>query len=78
MQREQDDNMKRIFIPTAVALSAMLLFSGCVASLGGGTKNQTTNATLGQQLVDLQKARDAGAITEVEYQAQKTKLLEHK
>jgi hypothetical protein len=31
--------------------------------------------TIGQQLIDLQKAKAAGAITEVEYQAQKAKLL---
>jgi len=34
--------------------------------------------TIGQQLIDLQKAKDAGAITEAEFQAQKTKLLESK
>ena len=34
--------------------------------------------TIGQQLVDLQKAKDSGAITESEYQAQKAKLLESK
>ena len=31
--------------------------------------------TTGQQLIDLQKARDSGAITDSEYQAQKAKLL---
>ena len=31
--------------------------------------------TIGQQLIDLQKAKAAGAITEVEYQAHKAKLL---
>ena len=31
--------------------------------------------TIGQQLVDLQKAKEAGAITEAEYQSQKAKLL---
>jgi hypothetical protein len=34
--------------------------------------------TVGQQLIDLQKAKDAGAITDAEYQAQKAKLLENK
>jgi len=38
----------------------------------------TTGPTLGQQLVDLQKAKDAGVITDAEYQAQKAKLLENK
>jgi hypothetical protein len=41
--------------------------------------SQTTTApTLGQQLVDLQKAKDAGVITDAEYQAQKARLLENK
>ena len=35
-------------------------------------------ATLGQQLSDLKKARDAGALSEDEYQAQRKKLLEEK
>lgn len=39
-------------------------------------KNQSQTATLGQQLIDLQKAREAGAITDAEYQAQKAKLLD--
>ncbi len=34
--------------------------------------------TTGQQLIDLQKAKDAGAITDSEYQAQKAKLLHSK
>jgi hypothetical protein len=33
---------------------------------------------VGQQLVDLQKAKDAGAINEAEYQAQKAKILDGK
>ena len=31
--------------------------------------------TMGQQLIDLKKAKDAGAITDAEYQAQKAKML---
>jgi hypothetical protein len=68
--------MKRLFIPTAVALSAMLLFSGCVAlHVGGGGKKEFENATVGKQLIDLKTAKDTGAITEAEYQAEKAKLL---
>jgi len=36
---------------------------------------EIVNPTLGQQLIDLQKAKDAGAITDTEYQAQKANLL---
>jgi hypothetical protein len=38
----------------------------------------TTSPTLGQQLLDLQKAKDSGVITDAEYQAQKAKLLQNK
>jgi len=39
---------------------------------------EAQNPTIGQQLIDLQKAKDAGAITDSEYQAQKAKLLGNK
>jgi hypothetical protein len=67
--------MKKLFVPAATALAAMVLLSGCLA-IGGGDKHVTHNPTLGQQLVDLQKARDAGAISDQEYAAQKAKLLQ--
>ena len=54
----------------------MTLFSGCLGlNIGGGSTTKPQTATVGQQLVDLQKAKDAGAITDAEFQAQKTKLL---
>ena len=60
----------------SVALSALIFLSGCVGfSAGGGTKTEVHKPTLGQQLIDLQKAKDSGAITDMEYQAQKAKLL---
>jgi hypothetical protein len=37
--------------------------------------SEVQNPTLGQQLIDLKKAKDAGAITDAEYEAQKAKLL---
>lgn len=59
-----------------VALSTMFVLSGCVGlQAGGGTKTQVQKPTLGQQLIDLQAARDRGAISPDEYQAQKDKLL---
>jgi hypothetical protein len=67
--------MKKLPTLAAITLSAGLLTTGCVASLGSGTKTETHNATLGQQLIDLQRAKDAGAINDAEYQAQKAKLL---
>jgi hypothetical protein len=38
---------------------------------------KSQSPTIGQQLIDLQKAKDSGAITDTEYQAQKAKLLAH-
>ena len=70
-------NMKKITIPALVALSALLCLTGCVAAIGNRDA-QLSGGTLGQQLIDLQKAKEAGAITELEYQTQKARLLEHK
>jgi hypothetical protein len=39
---------------------------------------QTVAPTVGQQLLDLKKARDAGVISEEEYEAEKAKLLNQK
>jgi PBP1b-binding outer membrane lipoprotein LpoB len=76
--------MKKTLIPISAAISTALLLSGCLGlHFGGGTKtsvqnkSQTYNVTLGQQLIDLQKAYQAGIITESEYNAQKKKLLRH-
>ena len=69
--------MKKIILSTIVGLSAMLLLNGCLL-LGTGDRHETHPPTTGQQLVDLKKARDAGAISDGEFEAQKQKLLEHK
>jgi hypothetical protein len=68
--------MKKLFIPILTGVAAMLLLSGCVLGVGSGAKTITQPPTLGQQLVDLQKAKDAGAINDTEFQAQKAKLLQ--
>ena len=66
--------MKKLFISTVAALTFGVLLNGCIA-VGTGPKSQHVNPTLGQQLVDLKTAKDTGAITEAEYQAQQAKLL---
>lgn len=72
--------MKKSFISLLAILSTSLFLTGCAItpsmSFGGGTKTVEQKPTLGQQLVDLKKARDSGAITDQEYQAQRTKLLQ--
>jgi len=71
--------MKRVIIPLLVGFSAMTLLTGCIGlSIGSGTTSKPASATVGQQLIDLQKARDAGALTDAEYQAQKDKILSEK
>jgi len=69
--------MKRLVAIALFAITAALALSGCGTDLkvGGGTKNVRQEATVGQQLIDLQRAKDAGALTDAEFQAQKTKLL---
>jgi len=69
--------MKKLIAPISLALCAVVFLSGCVAAIGNRGTNPS-NATLGQQLIDLQKAKDSGALSDAEYQAQKAKLLENK
>ena len=69
--------MKRPILPTALALAAGLALSGCVAAIGNRDAHHG-NGTLGQQLIDLQKAKEAGAISEAEYQTQKARLLDNR
>jgi len=76
MKTNLTTNMKKQFLALILAGFAVTLFSGCVGlSIGGGSKTQTQTATVGQQLIDLQKAKDTGAISEAEYQSEKAKLL---
>jgi len=71
--------MKKLIILILVGVSALTLLSGCIGlSIGGGTTSKPGTATVGQQLIDLQKAKETGAITDAEYQAQKTKILNEK
>ena len=52
------------------------LVSGCSWSIGGGKKEDCVQQTTkGQELIDLKKARDQGALTEEEYQTQRNKVL---
>ena len=68
--------MKKLIAPVALALCAVVFLNGCVAAIGNRGTNPS-NATLGQQLIDLQKAKETGAISDAEYQAQKAKLLDN-
>ena len=68
--------MKRLLVLIMVGVSAMTLLTGCLGlQLGPDSITKSQTPTIGQQLIDLQKAKDDGAITDTEYQAQKAKLL---
>lgn len=57
-------------------VSALGLVSGCAWQLGGDKTGTTViQATRGQELIDLKKARAEGALTEDEYQAQRQKIM---
>jgi hypothetical protein len=69
--------MRNLITSLCAALMTMILLTGCIGlSIGGGSKSETTRSTVGQELVDLQKAKDSGAISDAEYQAQRNKILQ--
>ena len=69
----------RAIIAIVMALVLATSVAGCG---GGGAKTQTQTdirtTTTGQELMDLKKAYDSGAITEKEYERQRKKILEGK
>lgn len=63
---------------TAVMFACAVLLGGCC---GGGSKTTqidhiSTTKTVGEQMMDLQKARDSGAISEEEYKKAKQDILD--
>jgi hypothetical protein len=55
------------------------LLTGCAWSIGDSDGKAHTIAaqpTRGQQLIDLKRAKDQGAITESEYETQKQRVLD--
>jgi len=71
--------MKKIIAPLAVGIVATTLLTGCLSlEFGSGSVTRNQHPTVGEQLVDLQKAKDSGAINEAEYQTEKAKILEGK
>lgn len=67
------------FVRICLMLSA-LVFAGGLAGCGGGSaevKSTTRTSTLGQELMDLDKAYQQGAITEEQYKKAKETLLKN-
>ena len=61
------------FIRYSVAVIAL---SFVVACGGGGSEVTNSSTTTGQELLDLQKAKDSGVITQDEYNDQREKILD--
>lgn len=60
------------------SVAAMLLLAVSLSACGGGgadSSTTVTTTTVGQQLTDLKKALDAGAISQNEYESQRKKIL---
>ncbi|MGH6623871.1 MAG: hypothetical protein ACREBN_07860 [Burkholderiaceae bacterium] len=55
------------------ALLAASLLGGCNSTT---VMPPTVNVSIGQQLIDLKKARDTGALSEKEYQRQREDLID--
>ena len=72
--------MTRFRTLVALGLIFMLLSATACGCLGGGNgktkvETTTTTTTLGQELQDLQKAHDSGAIDDKQYEKAKKELL---
>ena len=71
---ELDMKFIRIFA-VVIVLMVGTTFLGCG---GGGAKVQQSTTTVGQELIDLEKAHKEGIITEKQYNDQKKKILNRK
>ena len=58
----------------ALALATLML--GACSSSKTEVLPPTINVSIGQQLIDLKRARDAGSISESEYQAQVKRVID--
>jgi hypothetical protein len=66
--------MKRLFAGTAAAI-ALCVLTAC-SSAKTEVMPPTVNVSIGQQLIDLKKARDSGALSQKEYEQQVRKLID--
>jgi hypothetical protein len=66
----------KLIVNLAVATLVTAFVAGCAWSIGGSEKGETTvHPSKGQELVDLKRAKDAGAISDAEYEVQKERIL---
>jgi hypothetical protein len=55
------------FAMATAGLLALLSLSGCFWSIGGGSQKTVVEHSAGQQLTDLKRALEAGALSPEEY-----------
>ena len=67
-------NLRALLV--ALALVTTPFLSGCFWSIGGGEERTTIEHTRGEQLIDLKRALEAGAITPDEYESLRKAILE--
>jgi hypothetical protein len=60
---------------SGMAVMAALLLNAC-SSTSTDVLTPTVSVSIGQQLIDLKRAKDAGALSEKEYQAQVRRLID--
>ena len=68
--------MKKLLIIAVIPLLLMNCIGELPFSMPNNSTNTIINSTTGQELIDLQKALDAGAITQEEYDKIKKKIME--
>ncbi len=49
--------------------------TGCIVGIGNKDRDHPRTATLGQELMDLESARQSGALSDHEYDEQRRRLL---
>ncbi len=68
--------MKKNLCLLLPGMLALALLTGCLSpQQDSGQKTEAPNPTIGQQMNDLLKARNSGAITEKEFQVRKDQIL---
>jgi hypothetical protein len=70
----------KIGLLAAVICATAFTGTGCAWSIGGredkGASTTSTNPTRGQELIDLKRAHDQGALSDEEYKAQRQRILD--
>ena len=68
--------MKKLLIIAVIPLLLMNCIGELPFSMPNNSTNTIINSTTGQELIDLQKALESGAITQEEYDELKLKIIE--